>query len=220
MIAQAQAAAQVVDDGEATGGQRSKIRQCAPPLVPYAASGRRRRESRAPPKETGSTPPTEAPEKAQPPPVAEPEPAVAARGHLPDRDELVQAWGDTILRGLPVRAKALYSAGRFSAVEDGTALFALPNAAHRDRCEEVRSMVEEKLAEFFGIAVPIRLVVDGDESSSTVRTGGGSQRLAPATTVVEDEDFDPNDEVVDVAVESVVEARLLQAFPGAEEVSG
>jgi DNA polymerase III subunit gamma/tau len=221
VVAQAQAAAQVAADEVKP---RATSEDQDPAVRPTLGALRRQRastpDSPATSKETGPTPPIEAAEKPQPPPVPEPEPAVAARGHLPDRDELVQAWGDTILRSLPVRAKALYSAGRFSAVEDGTALFALPNAAHRDRCEEVRSMVEEKLAEFFAIAVPVRLVVDGDESSSTVRSGGGRQPASAAATVVEDEDFDPNDEVVDVAVESVVEARLLQAFPGAEEVSG
>ena len=46
-----------------------------------------------------------------------------------DRDSLTEAWGDTVLRGLPARAKALYSAGRFVSVDDdGGAHFALPNA--------------------------------------------------------------------------------------------
>ena len=39
-------------------------------------------------------------------------------------------------QGLPARAKALFSAGRFVAVDEQGAHFALPNAAHRDRCAE------------------------------------------------------------------------------------
>ncbi|HYF47280.1 MAG TPA: DNA polymerase III subunit gamma/tau, partial [Acidimicrobiales bacterium] len=80
------------------------------------------------------------PEPAAP---AEPEPASAeepprrrASDALPDRDELTLAWGDELLDRLPPRAKARFKGGRFSGVEDGKAIFALPNEIHRDRCAD------------------------------------------------------------------------------------
>jgi DNA polymerase-3 subunit gamma/tau len=113
--------------------------------------------------------------------VAEPSPAEPSASAAPsaapvpvDRDDLTEAWGDSILRGLPARAKALYSAGRFVSVDvDGGAHFALPNAAHRDRCADMTATVEGKLREHFG--TPVRLVLDVDEdATSSGGSGSGS----------------------------------------------
>lgn len=138
----------------------------------------------------------------------------APPGELPERDLLVQAWGDHVLRGLPARAKALYSAGRYVSVEDGEAVFALPNAAHCDRCQDVRPVVERALSAHFGVRVPLRLVVDGD--SPAAPAGAPAPEASPG--LADDDDFDPTDPGDGVEVESVAEARLLEAFPGAEEV--
>jgi hypothetical protein len=165
-----------------------------------------------------------------------------------DRDVLVQAWGDHILRTLPARAKALYSAGRFVSAEGSTAVFALPNAAHSERCEDVRSVVEGAITAHLGSPVTLTLVVDGSgegavadssrvgAASATPSTspspaaavaGRGPAGAAPngtassadsATQETDEEVFDPDDVVDAVPVESVAEARVLEAFPGAEEV--
>ena len=167
-----------------------------------------------------------------------------------DRDVLVQAWGDHILRTLPARAKALYSAGRFVSTEGSTAVFALPNAAHCERCEDVRSVVEDAIAAHLGSPVTLTLVVDGSGDGSATGPGGSgtaSTSTAPSsspspaaaaagrgpagttpngtgspadstTNEVDEEVFDPDDVVDAVPVESVAEARVLEAFPGAEEV--
>ncbi len=96
-------------------------------------------------------------------------PAPVAAAVAVTRDSLTEAWGDTILRGLPARAKALYSAGRFVSVDDeGAAHFALPNAAHRDKCAELIATVEGTLRAHFG--TPVRLVLDVDDDASP--TGG------------------------------------------------
>jgi hypothetical protein len=96
-----------------------------------------------------------------------------------DRDSLTEAWGDTILKGLPARAKALYSAGRFVSVDaDGGAHFALPNAAHRDRCVEMTTTVESRLGEHFG--TPVRLVLEVDDDAPPA-AGGGSGRGGAGT---------------------------------------
>ena len=183
----------------------------------------------APPAAAPTAAPAAAPTAA---PVAAPTaaPTAAPAGALPDRDTLQLEWGDHILRDLPRGAKARYSAGRFVAVEDGVALFALPNAAHRDFCAEVKGEVEAALRDYFHVAVPLRLVVDDDPS----RTGGGPSRNPraetpngagaardpePAPPDPDEEDFDPDEAAEPVAMESVAEARLLEAFPGAQEVA-
>ena len=102
-------------------------------------------------------PPTTDPEPPEPAAAAEPPhrsrpPARRPRPHAGavDRDSLTEAWGDGILRALPARAKALYSAGRFVTVDEQGAHFALPNAAHRDRCADLVPTVEAALAAHFG----------------------------------------------------------------------
>ncbi len=165
----------------------------------------------------------------------------------PDRDRIVEAWGDHILRGLPARAKALFSAGRFLSVEGRTATFALPNASHRDRCEEVRGPVEQAIGAHFGTPVSLALTVDetgGASTTGATRSRGRpeapgapgvlaagtaeesghmpGQRTAPragtAGGLHPDDEVDPDQP--SGPIETVAEARLLEAFPGAQEVTG
>jgi DNA polymerase III subunit gamma/tau len=149
-----------------------------------------------------------------------------------DRDELVKAWGDVILKGLGARAKALYSGGRFVEVRESTVVFALPNAAHRDRCAGERDIVEAAVGTHFGTPVVLELIVEaapGAKSSPAARPTHGEAarkeqfRSAPVDDDADepfdlDEVFDPDDVAVD-ANSTTAELRLLEAFPGAEEVS-
>jgi DNA polymerase-3 subunit gamma/tau len=156
---------------------------------------------------------------------------------LPDRDMLVQAWGDHLLRSLTPKAKALYSAGRFVTMEGDVAVFALPTAPHRDRCEELRAMVEQAIAASVGSTVRLRLIAETDappvQAGLLTRPGPGSAGPGSAgpegagqtdsaglADDIDEEDFDPDDLGETVEVESVAHARLLEAFPGAEEVEG
>jgi hypothetical protein len=164
--------------------------------------------------------------------AAESADAPAQRSEVVDRDGLTEAWGDSILRALPARAKALFSAGRFVSVDEKGAHFALPNAAHRDRCAEMVGTVEQKLGAHFG--TPVTLILDVDDSAPP---GGGAgappvrSSEPPSTGSVSraiDTDDDPFEyadypEAADAdAGEQALEAeaKLLQAFPGASEVSG
>ena len=143
-----------------------------------------RRESASAPAPSPAPPP--APVKPAP---ADPVPAVAPGAEpgpsipMPTRDQLVQAWGDHIIGRLRPKAKALFQAGRFVAVEDDRAVFGLPNEIHRNRCEEVRGEIEAALADHFDRPVKLVLVVDagaddgaGPESGST---GPASSGLRP-----------------------------------------
>ena len=126
------------------------------------------------------------------------------------RDELVLAWGDDLLDRLGRKARARFSAARFIAVEDGTAVMALPNEPHMRRCEDMRPELEKALADRFGVAVPVRLIVDGDTRQSV--------REPAVVTPVVDEAVDLDGLVdADIAEGSAVE-KLTQAFPGASLV--
>jgi DNA polymerase-3 subunit gamma/tau len=143
------------------------------------------------------------PPAAAPPPADPPAPAaVAPAGDMPSRDQLTLAWGDTILGRLPGPARIRFTGGRFAAVEDGHAVFALPNSIHASRCEEYRAHVEAALAEHFGVPVPLRLVVD---------TGVVAPPPVPADDVVDVDDLRdaPPDNRSGLD-------RLAEAFPGAE----
>ena len=130
------------------------------------------------------------------------------------RDELVLAWGDDLLDRLGRKARARFSAARFVAVEDGTAVMALPNEPHMRRCEDMRPELEKALADRFGVAVPVRLIVEGDTRQSV-------REPAVVTPVVDeavDEAVDLDGLVdADIAEGSAVE-KLTQAFPGASLV--
>jgi hypothetical protein len=156
------------------------------------------------------TPPSPPAEPATPAPTA-----AAGSGDLPSRDELTKAWGDEVLGSLRGRTRALYAAGRFTAVEDGRAVFALPDPNHRDRCAAVQADVEAALASHFGRPVPLKLVTDN---------GGATTATTPPPRTPE-----PEDEMTDYADIADLPAapppdvasptdRIKSAFPGAEEV--
>lgn len=162
-----------------------------------------------------ATPP---PSPAAPPgtagPAGPPPRTVDARptlpGALPSRDELTKAWGDTVLPGLPARVKAYLAQGRFVAVDDA-AVFALPDQGLLGRAASVKQDAEAALAGYFDRLVPLRLVLDDG--------------AAPARSdVPPPEDDDPSsydfDDLEDAGAAVVSpEQRLLEAFPGAEEVA-
>jgi len=152
---------------------------------------------------------------------------------FPSRDQLVQAWGDHVIGRLRPKAKALFQAGRFVGADSDRAQFGLPNETHRIRCEAMRAEVEAALADQFGRPVPLVLVVDGTpapqptppaEDPEGSRTEAAARPAAPGppTPAADDDaedlaDFDAG--ALEVAeIDNSAESRLLQAFPGAEEV--
>ena len=148
-----------------------------------------------------------APPAPPPAPVPKAAPAPAPAGDLPSREELTVAWGDVLLTALPPKAKPRWAGGRWTAVEDGAAVYALPNDVHRQRCEEFRADVESVLAAHFGRPVPVRLVVEGQAPPAAE---------APPE---EPEDVDVA-ELTDApaAVTSGPDQLISQAFPGAVPV--
>lgn len=133
--------------------------------------------------------------------------------------------------------KVYLSSGRFLAVEDGRAIYAVPDQGLLSRAERLRPEVEAALATHFGRPVPLRLVLDssasqgrtprGDRPSrneSLTGAGGGvaggewiMQGLAGDEEDVEDLDIGDLRDAPDAAL--TPEQRLIEAFPGAEEVT-
>jgi DNA polymerase-3 subunit gamma/tau len=188
------------------------------------------------PVSTDPVPPPQPPKAEKAGEVAPPDGSAVP---FPTRDQLVQAWGDHIIGRLRPKAKALFQAGRFVGVEGDRALFGLPNETHRVRCEEVRGEIESALSDHFGRPVPLSLIVDTGSGGSPAPEAVSSPSSPPANATVpatanptapasenavvaEEVDdlstFDESEmgEVADV--DNSAETRVLQAFPGAEEV--
>ena len=212
--------------GEAGGGAGTT--RSAKAERPTAAARARRAPA---PSDTAAS--EGAPEQAAPasPPVAGP-------GDGPTRDDLVKAWGDGLLGGLPGRARARFRVGRFVAVEGGCAVYALPNETHRAYCEDVRTDVERSLSSHFGVPVSLRLVVDEDADddapdgdpaaagSGLARSGAGAAGGRAGSAA--GNPGPPEPDLLDPAVLEAEtdlagaglspEERLKQAFPGAQEL--
>jgi DNA polymerase-3 subunit gamma/tau len=174
---------------------------------PAAAARKALAEQRA------AAPPPRAPNPAK---AAAAPPAAAARPagealDLPTRDELTLVWGDTLLALLPRGAKPRFAGGRFVAVDEQGAHFALPNEPHRRRCEEMRADVERVLAEHFGRPVPLVLEVDGGAPPSP------ASEPAPEPVLEDPIDIAEVHALEDAPADSRTGVdRLSEAFPGAE----
>ena len=161
-----------------------------------------------------------APDAAAPPAPAPAAPGRVAVDTAPvriDRDELTRVWGDQIFPSLLPGPKSVYRTGRWLSVADGVATFALPSVQYRDRAEEKRIEVESALAAHLGGRLAVRLEIDA----------GGPPPATPTATaapppVTEDEPSPAEFAAMEVAPDAPAsaEARLLEAFPGTEEVTG
>jgi hypothetical protein len=124
------------------------------------------------------------------------------------------AWADRILPTLSQTAKVRFGPGRFVGVDGGAALYGFPNAHYVGRGEAVRVEVEGALAQHFGMAVPIRIVID--EHAEPPPTPGAVRPTSPPASSPDDEAIDLTDlvDATDVAETGV--DRVTAVFPGAE----
>ena len=123
------------------------------------------------------------------------------------------AWGDTVLPSLRPGVKVYLSSGRFVGVDESGAIYAVPDQGLMSRAAPVLGEVEAALADHFGRPVAFRLILDDAEG---VRPPAG---VAPLSASEDPADYDLS--ALEDAPASVVspEQRLLEAFPGAEEVT-
>jgi DNA polymerase-3 subunit gamma/tau len=189
----------------------------SPPPVTAGAGQSALGAHRKPREAAGAPPPAVSPAAPAPAPaptaaLAEPRPTPEVRPSgepLPTREQLTVAWGDTILPALRPGVRIYLSSGRFLGVDESTATFAVPDKGLLGRAEPNRPEVEAALAAHFGRRVPLRLVLDD--------VPGPAPRPEPAA---EDPSAIDLDDLQDApAAVASPEQRLLEAFPGAEEVS-
>jgi DNA polymerase III subunit gamma/tau len=146
-------------------------------------------------------------------PAAAPTAAPPGPASLPSREALTLAWGDYVLPKLRPAVKIYLSTGRFVGVDESAAIYAVPDSGLLARAEPNRSEVEAALAAHFGSPVPLRLVLDAAASPPGPPQG-------PADEVSEEPgDYNLDDLRDAPAAVASPEQRLLEAFPGAEEVS-
>jgi hypothetical protein len=136
---------------------------------------------------------------------------------VPSREELTLAWGDRILASLRPGVKVYVANGRFMPAQDGHAVYAVKDRGLLTRAEANRAEIEAALASHFGRRVPLKLVLD---EAARPAGGGAGEPGAPPPADDESEGYDWSEmEEAPVGVVSP-EQRLLQAFPGSEEVDG
>ena len=146
-------------------------------------------------------------------PASSPASAHLGGGQTPTIDVLVEAWAGGLLEEMSRKGRARFSAGRFISVEDGTAVMALPNEPHRQRCEDLRDELEVLLASRFQEEVPVRLVVD--DGSSKSRPPDGALEVAETRKPESEDEVDLSNLVDADATEGSAVDQLTQAFPGA-----
>ncbi len=126
------------------------------------------------------------------------------------------AWGDRILPGLRPAVKVYVATGRFLPSEAGAAVYAVPDRGLLGRAEPNRAEVEAALAAHFGRPVPLKLVLD-DGPDAAPRSGDEpGPREAPPDDDPSGYDWAELEEAPSEVVSP--EQRLMDAFPGAEEV--
>ena len=139
-------------------------------------------------------------------------------GSLPSREEIVLAWGDTILANLPNKVRVRFQAGRFLANDGGSVVFALPNKIHLDRCEEARDEVDRSLREHFGRPVPMRLAIDDDSTAPPPDPQPARSRSVPpdhdAAEVIDSGELMDEETATQEAI-----TNLMAAFPDSELIT-
>jgi DNA polymerase-3 subunit gamma/tau len=172
-----------------------------------ALGGRARAEAPSAPK-AESTPAAEPSPRRADEPVAEPErdpvadvPAPAASPVAAAIATMITAdvWENTIRPALRGMARAVYAPAEFVRSTESTLTLSVPNAVHRAKCEQQRSVVESALAAFAGVPVAVEFADDADgergrgagspsrpaaDTSATVTSTSGSDQSA---TQVRDE---------------------------------
>lgn len=126
------------------------------------------------------------------------------------------AWGDRILPSLRPAVKVYVATGRFLGSDDGAAVYAIPDMGLLTRAESNRLEVEAALTQHFGRPVRLRLVIDRE--APPVGAGSTSPRGPSGPSPTDDEAAYEWAEMEEAPAASTPEQRLLDAFPGAEEV--
>ena len=158
------------------------------PATGRAALGGRARPSPTAAPETGTPEPAAAEPSAPatvPTPAAvadtAPEPAAAAAPAASRNDITADVWENTIRPALRGMARAVYGPAGFIRSTDSTLTLSVPNAVHRAKCEEQRTVVESALAAFVGGPVAVELIDDGGGGGGASGPGSSARTSADPT---------------------------------------
>ncbi|MEL7207886.1 MAG: AAA family ATPase, partial [Actinomycetota bacterium] len=204
-------------EGEAGGaGERSRPR---PPQSRRPRPARRRQDG--PEAGSGQGDPIEAPDPAAAPnaggpdqpaaeaasskssaddptgdgPAADPGPTSAAGTAEPITEAAAAAAFASQADHLPQKARVRFKGGRVLAVDGANIRFGVPNAIHRDRCDEVKADVEAVFSTHF--AQPVTIAVEVDGSSAAPIDPAKMEPKAPPPADTNPEDIGPVDELRD-----------------------
>ena len=170
------------------------------------------------PDETGSVAAPPPPPPAPAPPPLAPAPAELSRESTlsvdPTAKPVVQdlslahvseVWQEKVLPGISAKARARFQAAKVKDVPNGRVQLELPNATHKERCEQLKGDIEKALSSHLGGDVSVELL-SVDESQS-VKVDAPETRIEE---VVDPSEFEGGIDTGPTSVE-----RVLEAFPGA-----
>ena len=166
-----------------------------------------------------TTPPAAAPTKPTPSPsaatgAANQASANVAAALLPSAGEVAAAW-EGVLAEMKPAVRSRFATARVVAV-DSAVVVAVDNPYLQADCEARRGDAEAALAHHFGRLVPLRVTVGAGPTRTPAASPASSASSAIAST--EEEHVDLSQLVDAPPATSDPTERLLQAFPGAEEV--
>ena len=170
------------------------------------------------PDETSSVAAPPPPPPAPAPPPLAPAPAELSRESTlsvdPTAKPVVQdlslahvseVWQEKVLPGISAKARARFQAAKVKDVPNGRVQLELPNATHKERCEQLKGDIEKALSSHLGGDVSVELL-SVDESQS-VKVDAPETRIEE---VVDPSEFEGGIDTGPTSVE-----RVLEAFPGA-----
>ncbi|HUV18936.1 MAG TPA: DNA polymerase III subunit gamma/tau [Ilumatobacteraceae bacterium] len=128
-------------------------------------------------------------------------------------------WENTIRPALRGMARAVYAPAEFVRSTESALTLSVPNAVHRAKCEEQRSIVESALAAFAGVPVAVEFAddVDGGSGSgagSPSRPAADTSATPPATSEPDQTASRVRDEVTEPVQSSARERGLAAAAAG------
>ena len=116
-----------------------------------------------------------------------------------------EVWQEKVLPGISAKARARFQAAKVKDVTNGRVQLELPNATHKERCEQLKGDIEKALSSHLGGDVSVELL-SVDESQSA-KVDVPETRIEE---VVDPSEFEGGTDTGPTSVE-----RVLEAFPGA-----
>ena len=116
-----------------------------------------------------------------------------------------EVWQEKVLPGISAKARARFQAAKVKDVPNGRVQLELPNATHKERCEQLKGDIEKALSSHLGGDVSVELLSVDESQSAKVD--------APETRIEEVVDPSEFEGGIDTGPTSV--ERVLEAFPGA-----